>query len=114
MHERGEIQEVLYTVEYRLTNGFLIGVHCSSENILYPGELFVWSIQCERLRFLVNFKKIECSSELNELIVRRRIRNIFDLFCLPPNSLNFSDDDQSQNRRRRSASDASAADYDTN
>ena len=64
--------------------------------------MFDWSSQAAHLRFVINFKKIECSSELNELIVRRRIRNIFDLFCLPPNSLNFSDDE----RRRSSPTDS--------
>ena len=91
---------MVYLVEYRLDNGYLVGTQCPAERILYPGELYDPEIQCQDLRFLINFERVGCSSDVNEVIVRRRIRNVFELFC-PSANLDFSDSDDSLPDQRR-------------
>lgn len=91
-------------VEYRLDNGYLVGTECPIDRILYPGEMFDSEIQCTNLRFMINFENLGCSSEVNELIIRRRIRNVFALFC-PTVDLDSDTDDSLPDQRRVSDND---------
>ena len=104
----GDINQLVFMVEYRLDNGYLAGTQCPADRILYPGELYDPDIQCHDLRFLINFERVGCTSDVNELIIRRRIRNVFELFCPTANHLNFSDSDDTDDsipERRVSDSD---------
>ena len=100
-------QQLLFTVEYRLDNGYLVSTQCPLDRILYPGQMYDHRMQCNDLRFLINFNNFETTSDVNELIVRRRMRNVLALFC-PPVDLNMSDsdsDDSFPEMRRVSDSD---------
>ena len=104
----GDINHLVFMVEYRLDNGYLAGTQCPADRILYPGELYDPEIQFQDLRFLINFERVGCTSDVNELIIRRRIRNVFELFCSTANHLNLSDSDETDDsfpERRVSESD---------
>ena len=82
---------MVYLVEYRLDNGYLAGTQCPADRILFPGEIYDPEIQCHDLRFLINFDRVGCSSDVNELIIRRRLRNVFDLFAPTAYRFHLSD-----------------------
>ena len=70
------------------------------DRILYPGEMYDHRIQCTDLRFLINFNNLGRRSEVNELIVRNRIRNVFSIFCSSAD-LDMSDSDSNDSYPRR-------------